>query len=47
MQRRKWSSKDKLTIVVLEGLKGTVPLWELCTKFQISQSLVGRKPQLT
>jgi len=24
MQRRKWSSKDKLTIV-LEGLKGAVP----------------------
>jgi transposase-like protein len=46
MQRRKWSSKDKLTIV-LEGLKGTVPLWELCDKFQISQSLVGCKPQLT
>jgi transposase-like protein len=37
MQRRKWSSKDKLTIV-LEGLKGTVPLGELCAKFQISQS---------
>jgi hypothetical protein len=37
MQRRKWSSKDKMTIV-LEGLKGTVPLGELCAKFQISQS---------
>jgi transposase-like protein len=37
MQRRKWSSKDKLTIV-LEGLKGAVPLGELCAKFQISQS---------
>jgi transposase-like protein len=37
MGRRKWSSKDKLAIV-LEGLKGTVPLGELCAKFQISQS---------
>jgi len=37
MDRRKWSSKDKLTIV-LEGLKGKVPLGELCAKFQISQS---------
>jgi transposase len=37
MNRRKWSSKDKLTIV-LEGLKGKVPLGELCAKFQISQS---------
>jgi transposase-like protein len=37
MQRRKWSSRDKLTIV-LEGLKGTVPLGELCAKFQINQS---------
>ena len=37
MKYRKWSSKDKLTIV-LEGLKGKVPLGELCAKFQISQS---------
>jgi len=37
MQRRKWSSKDKL-MIVLEGLKGKVPLGELCAKFQISQS---------
>jgi transposase-like protein len=37
MKYRKWSSKDKLTIV-LEGLKGTVPLEELCAKFQVSQS---------
>ena len=37
MNRRKWSSKDKVTIV-LEGLRGTVPLGELCSKFQISQS---------
>jgi transposase-like protein len=38
MNRRKWSSKDKL-MIVLEGLKGKVPLGELCAKFQISQSL--------
>lgn len=38
MNRRKWSSKDKL-MIVLEGLKGQVPLGELCAKFQISQSL--------
>jgi transposase-like protein len=37
MQRRKWDSKDKL-LIVLEGLKGKVPLGELCAKFQISQS---------
>lgn len=37
MQRRKWSSKDKL-MIVLKGLKGKVPLWKLCAKFQISQS---------
>jgi transposase-like protein len=34
---KKWSSKDKLTIV-LERLKGKVTLGELCAKFQISQS---------
>jgi transposase-like protein len=38
MNRMKWSSKDKL-MIVLEGLKGQVPLGELCAKFQISQSL--------
>jgi hypothetical protein len=38
MSRRKWSSKDKL-MIVLEGLKGQVPIGELCAKFQISQSL--------
>jgi transposase-like protein len=37
MDRRKWSSRDKL-VIVLEGLKGKVPLGELCAKFQISQS---------
>ncbi len=37
MKYRKWSSRDKL-VIVLEGLKGKVPLGELCAKFQISQS---------
>lgn len=38
MQRRKWSSKD--TLIVLEGLKETVPLHgEMCAKLQISQSV--------
>ncbi len=37
MDRRKWSSRDKM-LIVLEGLKGKVPLGELCAKFQISQS---------
>ena len=37
MSRRKWSSRDKL-MIVLEGLKGKVPLGELCAKFQISRS---------
>jgi transposase-like protein len=37
MKRRKWSSAEKLQIV-LEGLRGNVPLAELCTRHQISQS---------
>jgi transposase-like protein len=37
MKRRKWSSTEKLQIV-LEGLKATMPLAELCTRHQISQS---------
>ena len=37
MKRRKWSSQQKLQ-VVLEGLKGTVPLGELCSRHQISQA---------
>jgi transposase-like protein len=37
MKYRKWSSQDKL-MVVLEGLKAKVPLGELCVKFRISQS---------
>jgi transposase-like protein len=38
MNRRKWSSKDKL-MIALERLKGKVLIGELCAKFQISQSL--------
>ena len=37
MKRRKWTSKEKLQIV-LEGLKGQVPLGELCARQQLSQS---------
>ncbi len=37
MKRRKWTGKEKLQIV-LEGLRGTVPLGELCTRHQLSQS---------
>jgi len=37
MKRRKWSSTEKLQIV-LEGLKGAAPLAELCTRHQISRS---------
>jgi transposase-like protein len=37
MKRRKWSSTEKLQIV-LEGLRAAVPMAELCTRHQISQS---------
>lgn len=37
MKRRQWTGKEKLQIV-LEGLKGQVPLGELCTRHQLSQS---------
>ena len=37
MKRRKWTSKEKLQIV-LEGLRGQVPLGELCARHQLSQS---------
>ena len=37
MKRRKWTSQQKLAIV-LEGLRGTVPLAQLCTKHQVSQA---------
>lgn len=37
MKRRKWTGKEKLQII-LEGLKGQVPLGELCARHQLSQS---------
>lgn len=37
MKRRKWTGKEKLQIV-LEGMRGTVPLGELCARHQLSQS---------
>lgn len=37
MKKRNWSPKEKLKIV-LEGLKGRVPLGELCNQHQISQT---------
>jgi transposase-like protein len=37
MKRRKWTGRDKLQIV-LEGIKGQVPLGELCARHQLSQS---------
>jgi transposase-like protein len=36
MKRRQWSGQEKLQIV-LEGLKGAVPLGELCAQHQINQ----------
>ena len=37
MKRRKWSSQQKL-MIVLEGLKNKVPLAELCSGHQINQA---------
>ncbi|HRW98693.1 MAG TPA: transposase [Cyclobacteriaceae bacterium] len=37
MTRRKWSSEQKLQIV-LEGLSGKLPLSQLCAHHQISQA---------
>jgi transposase-like protein len=37
MERRTWTGAEKLK-VVLEGLKGTVPLGELCARHGISQT---------
>jgi transposase len=37
MKKRKWTGQQKLQIV-LEGMSGRVPLAELCTRHQISQS---------
>jgi hypothetical protein len=38
MKRRKWSSEQKLKIV-LEGLSGQIKISKLCNKYQISQAL--------
>jgi len=38
MKRRKWSSEQKLKIV-LEGLSGQIEISILCNKYQISQPL--------
>jgi transposase-like protein len=37
MKRRKWTGKEKLQLV-LEGLRGQVPLGERCARHQLSQS---------
>lgn len=37
MKRRKWSSNQKLQIV-LEGLSGQIEIGKLCSKYQISQT---------
>ena len=37
MKRRKWTSKEKLRIV-LEGMKGRVPMGELCVRYGVSQA---------
>lgn len=37
MEKRKWSSQDKLKIV-LEGLSGQIEIAKLCAKYQIAQT---------
>ena len=37
MKRRKWSSQEKLKII-LEGLSGQIEISKLCAKYQISQT---------
>jgi len=37
MQKRKWTSQQKLQIV-LEGLSGQIEISKLCTKYQIGQT---------
>ena len=37
MEKRKWSSQDKLKIV-LEGLSGQIEISKLCAKYQIAQT---------
>ena len=41
MKRRKWSSEQKLKIV-LEGLSDQIEIGKLCNKYQISQALYYR-----
>jgi len=41
MKRRKWSSEQKLKII-LEGLSGQIEISNLCNKYQISQALYYR-----
>ena len=36
MKRRQWTNQQKLQIL-LEGIKGTMPIGELCNKYEISQ----------
>lgn len=37
MKRRQWTNQQKLQIV-LEGVKDNIPIGELCTKYELSQS---------
>lgn len=37
MEKRKWSSQEKLRIV-LEGLSGQIEISKLCAKYQIAQT---------
>ena len=37
MERRKWTSQQKLQIV-LEGLSGQIEISKLCAKYQVSQT---------
>lgn len=37
MKRRKWTSQQKLQIV-LEGLSGQIDISKLCAKYQVSQT---------
>jgi transposase len=41
MKRRKWSSEEKLKIV-LKGLSGQIEITKLCNKYQISQVIYYR-----
>jgi len=36
MKRRVWTSQQKLQII-LDGIKGSVPISELCNKYEITQ----------